>query len=450
MPLGRGAQVSARLLTVTAVVLAVLAVAWLLLLQGGDSYDLNLTLENASQLVKGNQVKVGGVAVGTVDGIELADDGRARVHLSIDEDQGVTPLHQGTKAEVRSSSLSGVANRYVAITPGPVNGQSLPDGATLRAEDTQAEVDLDEVLNTLDPQTLRDLTGFVHGSAGALAGRGKQLGDAIHYFDPALSQVSSLEQEILKDEPTFERFLVESADVVHAVGQRPAQLTGLVSGARTTLDELAARDTALDSILRRTPDTLRQANTTLVNLRSTLLDIDPAIAEARPVAPLLADTLNRLRPLAQDAVPVVQNLRETIDHPGTDDLLGVLERVPPLRDKAVPAFRSAKSTIDDLLPIVDEIRPFTPDLVGGISNGFGGTTSGYYDANGHYTRISFQSNAYSLQGLGSLLPIPQNQPGLTGYRKDITNRCPGAATQPAPDKSNPWVFKTCDPEDSPK
>ena len=116
----------------------------------------------------------------------------------------------------------------------------------------------------------------------------------------------------------------------------------------------------------------------------------------------------------------------------------------------MPAFASAVSTVEDALPVVNEVRPYTPDAVGGLFNGFGGTTSGYYDANGHYTRISFQSNAYSLQGLGSLLPIPQNQPGLTGYRKDITNRCPGAATQSAPDKSNPWVFPTCDEKDSPR
>ena len=449
MPLGRGAQVTARLLTVAAVCVAVLVVGWLLLLSGGDSYEIDLTLDNASQLVDGNQVKVGGVAVGSVVSIDLGDDGRALAHLSIDDDS-VTPLHGGSRAEVRSSSLAGVANRYVALTPGPVNRAEIDDGGTIPAEDTSAEVDLDEVLNTLDPQTLRDLTGFVHGSAGALAGNGAALGRAIHYFDPALFQVTSLEQELLRDEDTFTRFLVESADVVHSVGQRPEQLTRLVGSARTTLDELAARDEALDSVLRRTPGVLREADTTLVNLRSTLLELDPAIAEARPVAPLLAEFLDRLRPVARDGRPVVARLRHTIDHGGSDDLLGVLERVPPLRAKALPAFRSAVATIDDLLPVVNELRPYTPDVVGGESNGFGGSTSGYYDANGHYTRISFQSNAYSLQGLGSLLPVPQNQPGLTGYRKGLTHRCPGAATQSAPDGSNPWIFPTCSAEDSPK
>ena len=451
MPVGRGAQVTARLMTAAVVLVACAAIAWLLFLSGGSSYEVNLTLDNASQLVRGNQVKVGGVAVGLVHSIELGDDGRARVALSID-DSSVTPLHHGSRAEVRSASLSGVANRYVAITPGPVNGAEIPDGGDIPAHDTSAEVDLDEVLNTLDPQTLRDLTLLVHGGARGLSGRGAALGRAIEVLDPALWQVTSLEQEVLRDEHTFTRFLVESADVVTAVASQPERLERLVSSGRATLDEIAARDASLDSLLRRAPSTLRQANTTLVNLRSTLEDVDPAVIEARPAAPLLADLLDRLRPVARQGRPVVASLRRTIDHPGGDDLLGVLAAVPALERRAVPAFESAVATVEDALPVVNEVRPYTPDLVGGLMNGFGGSTSGYYDANGRYTRISFQSNAYSLANFPSLLPTAPAVPGLTGYRKNVTRRCPGAAAQPAPDGSNPWLIgePVCSPGDSPR
>jgi phospholipid/cholesterol/gamma-HCH transport system substrate-binding protein len=338
-------------MTGAAVVLAAAALAWLLFFSGGSSYEVRLTLDNASQLVEGNQVKVGGVAVGTVDSIALADDGRALVRISID-DEGVTPLHSGSRAAVRSSSLSGVANRYVALTPGPVNGGTIADGGSIPAEDTSAEVDLDQLLNTLDPATLRDLKALVRGGARGLQGRGAKLGRAIETLDPALSQVTAVEQELLRDEETFTRFLVESADVVSAVATRPAQLERLVASGRVTLEELATRDAALDSLLRRAPNTLREANTTLVNLRTTLKDIDPAVIEARPVAPLLAQFLDRLRPVARDARPVVAQLRAAIDHPGSDDLLGVLARVPPLERRAVPAFDSAVSTVNDALPVV--------------------------------------------------------------------------------------------------
>ena len=140
-----------------------------------------------------------------------------------------------------------------------------------------------------------------------------------------------------------------------------------------------------------------------------------------------------------------------MDSPGNADLNGVLAGMPALERTSVPAFQSAVATVQDLLPILVEARPYAPDAAGGLMNGFGGTTSGYYDANGRYTRISFQSSAYSAQGLASLLPIPPTQNGLTGYRMGVTRRCPGAATQPAPYKSNAFGGEpTGSPGDTPR
>src|SRR4051794_16067611 len=239
-------------MTAALLALAVVVLAFVMFFTGGESYRVTLALDNASQLVKGNQVKVGGVSVGSVSKLELGRDARARIELSID-DGGVRPLHSGTKAEVRSSSLAGVANRYVALTPGPVNAPEIRDGGTIPARDASSEVDLDEVLNALDPETLRDLKLLLRNGAGALRGRGRQLGRAIDALDPALAQVDQLERELLRDQGTFARFLVESADVVTGVASRRPQVTRLVATGHATLDELAARDAHVDSLLRRLP-----------------------------------------------------------------------------------------------------------------------------------------------------------------------------------------------------
>jgi phospholipid/cholesterol/gamma-HCH transport system substrate-binding protein len=191
---------------------------------------------------------------------------------------------------------------------------------------------------------------------------------------------------------------------------------------------------------------LRSANTTLVNLRTTLQAVEPTVKLARPVAQPLAAFLTKLDPVARDARPLVARVRQTIDRPGNADLIGVLRGFLPLARTAVPAFDSAVSTVNDLLPVVKDLRPYAPDVVGGLQNGFGGATSGYYDANGHYTRISLQSSAYSLTSSGSLLPVPSAPSGLAGYQHGVNARCPGAATQPAPDHSNPWVVPGCDPK----
>src|SRR4051794_35053675 len=100
----------------------------------GPAYEVRLTGASASQLVRGDRVKVGGVPVGKVSSIGLSPDGRARLTLSL-RDDSLTPLHAGTKALIRSTSLAGIANRYVALFPGPGNGARIPDGGQIPAED---------------------------------------------------------------------------------------------------------------------------------------------------------------------------------------------------------------------------------------------------------------------------------------------------------------------------
>ncbi|MEA2481685.1 MAG: phospholipid/cholesterol/gamma-HCH transport system substrate-binding protein, partial [Thermoleophilaceae bacterium] len=330
---------------------------------------------------------------------------------------------------------------------------AIPKGGEIPATNVTPEVDLDEVLNALDPQVQQDLKTATQGAGSAFSGpAGKQLNAAIGSLNPALSQTAAVERELLLDQPAFERFILESADVVTAVSTRSPELPRLVADTHGTLDAIAQRTGDLDTALRRLPPTLRQTNTTLVNLRGAIGDLRPTVRLARPVAPLLAGFLTDLQPTARQARPVVADLRRTIDSPGDRDLLAVLRGLVPVARAGVPALRSADATVRDALPILTEIRPYTPDLVGGLLNGFGGTTGGYYDANGHFARISFQSSVYSGQGLLSLLPAPNSSDGLAGFRRGVLRRCPGAATQSAPDGSNPYVADpaSCSTGDNPK
>jgi phospholipid/cholesterol/gamma-HCH transport system substrate-binding protein len=432
---------------------AVVALLVLVLMIRGPAYKVGLTVSNASQLVNGDEVKVGGVPVGSVSSIGLAPDGRARLTLSL-RDHTLTPLHEGTKAVIRSVSLAGIANRYVALFPGPNNAPRIPDGGQIPADDATPEVDLDAVLNTLGPSAQRDLHNLVVASSGLITPNAeKQANDGLRALNPALSQSADTAQEVIRDEPAFERFILESANVVSTVASRPADLDQVVGNTAGALNAIANRSGDLDRTLVKLPDTLKAANTTLVNLRATLADLRPALQDAAPAAPLLSAVLTRLSPLAQQAIPVVARASQTVDAPGgRADLLGVVNGFAPLAKVAVPAFKSAHDTLVDALPIVKQARPYAPDVTGGLIDGFGGTTAGYYDANGHYARIAFEGSPYSLANGGALVPAPGATPGLTGYRKGITQRCPGAAAQTAPDKSNPYVTPdvNCKREDDPQ
>jgi phospholipid/cholesterol/gamma-HCH transport system substrate-binding protein len=431
----------------------------------GGGYRVHLTLDNAGQLVKGNQVKVGGRPVGLIQSIELQDDARARIEVSIEDE--LAPLHQGSVMTLRATSLSGIANRYLALEPGRNDEPEIPDGGDVRAEDGREAVDLDQLLNTLDAQTQRDLQAFVRNAADAFADEpstsegeeatlvaARQANAGLESLNPALSQSAETFRALMSDQEALERFIVRSAQVVEDVSARPEHLDPLVGNALGTVGALARESAALESSLRRLPPVLRKTNSTLVNLRATLGDVRPLVRDARPVAPLLSDAFDQLRPFARDARPVVGEARAVIDRAGTEaDLLGVLERLVPLSRAAVPAFDSTVKTVEDALPIVREARPYGVDVIGGLINGFGGTTAGYYDANGHYVRISFQGSTVTLTGVGGLVPRPPELQGLTGFRTDLDKRCPGAGTQAAEDGSNPYLDTEdfpCDREDDPR
>src|SRR5204862_4774717 len=135
----------------------------LLMFGGGSGYTVTAVFPNAGQLVKGNYVEVAGRPIGKVKSIKLDENAQARVKLSVGS--GFDPLHQGTTAVIRASSLSGIANRYVELHPGPNSSPKIENGGRIGADRTQAPVDLDQLFNTLDPKTRKGLSNFIRGSA---------------------------------------------------------------------------------------------------------------------------------------------------------------------------------------------------------------------------------------------------------------------------------------------
>ena len=108
---------------------AVVAAIALVLFGGGEGgYTVTARFLNGGQLVKGNPVQTGGVPIGSVKDIKITDDGQAAVTMKIDGDHA--PLRQGTRAQIKQFSRSGIANRYVDLTFPPRGTAAIPaDGA---------------------------------------------------------------------------------------------------------------------------------------------------------------------------------------------------------------------------------------------------------------------------------------------------------------------------------
>ncbi len=432
----------------------------LVILFGGSSGRIyHLTFENGGQLVSGNQVLVAGQPIGTVDSIELTDDAHAEVTISVDE-----PLHEGTTAVVRATSLSGIANRYVAIAPGPNSEAELPDGATLAADRTTSIVDLDQLFDTFRPPTRHALQSVIKGSATVYAGHTEGARRSYKYFAPGLSSARRLLDELTRDQRTFTQFLVTGSKALGTIAERRQDLSALTQNANQALGAIANQNEALDRVLVALPPTLRQANTTFVNLRATLDDLDPLVASAKPATKHLTPFLRNLRQVSERGVPVVHDLSLAVNRPGgNNDLTDALRAQPRAESAARRAVPNAIQGLNDSQPVISFARPYAPDLLAWVSKF--AQDSSYYDANGHYVRVSTaEANPFHYCAAGDtnpvcaghpegdLEPIPLSQQ-FSGLEFGTYTRCPGGAIQPI-SGSNPFLDGgnldgECDPSDVP-
>jgi phospholipid/cholesterol/gamma-HCH transport system substrate-binding protein len=438
-------SIAARVIAIAALVAAVALLA-LAMFGGGGGYRVDAVFESAGQLVNGNEVRVGGANVGTIEDIELNDAAQAVVTMEIDDD--FAPLHEGTQATIRATSLSGIANRYVSLQPGPNDAEEIEDGGLIDADETSAPVDIDVLFNTLDDETREGLRNLVRGSGTQYAGRGADANESIKYFAPFLSSTTELTRELALDQRVLERFVRDGAATVSAIAARSSDLEQLVSNTSTAMGAIADENVALERALDLLPDTLRKANTTFVNLRNTLDDLELLVEESKPATKDLAPFLRALRPLVTEARPTVSDLSDLISLPGANnDLIDLTAKQPRLAELTATVFPRAIRTLDRAQPVVEYARGYTPDLTGWITKF--AAVAGYYDANGNYARVMpvFSPSAFD-QGANTLTAVPPAN-RLDQFQQGFRNRCPGGSIQPSPDGSVPYAFMGCDTSSTP-
>jgi phospholipid/cholesterol/gamma-HCH transport system substrate-binding protein len=433
---GQGRVVAAVAALVTGLALVLLVVS-----DGGrGGYVVRAQFADAGQLVRGNTVEVGGRRVGEVTDIELTDNGLAEVVMQLDDDS-VRPLYDGTRAQIRTIGLSGVANRFVDLAPGPPTTREIDDGGVIPTTRTRGVVDLDALMNTVTPEVRKDIRTFVREMAVALTPTtAKQVNGGLEMLNPAVSRLTALGRELTRDEAALRSLLQRTASVSSVLARHRDALGTGVRATAGALSAVATEREALGDALERAPGALDQTARTLRRVREgTLPEVDPFMRAARPAIRPLDELLGEVEPALTNARPLIARMRALMP-----DARKALEPLPELERAAVPALNSGIKSLKDSLPMVQGLRAYTPDLVAGLVLGFGGSTAGYYDANGHYARVSFHSGPGTATGL---FPRPPGDRS-GGYRTGVSARCAGAAEEPAADRSNPWhEGAPCDPED---
>lgn len=140
------------------------------------SREISATFDDVGDLVTGHSVQVADVRIGSVVGIELTDDYRARVTMSIKDDVFV-PVE--SRALLRTTSLLG--EKFIELRPldeeNPTAGTNIRDGDVIddAGEAPELEFVTEQAVEVLGAVVATDIATIVETGAVGFGGRGEEL-----------------------------------------------------------------------------------------------------------------------------------------------------------------------------------------------------------------------------------------------------------------------------------
>ncbi|HMM97222.1 MlaD family protein [Phycicoccus sp.] len=236
----------------------------------GDKADYRAVFTDVTGLSTGQDVRIAGVRVGTVEDIRVAKDRvSAEVTFSVLRS---TTLTRGTAATIKYRNL--VGERYVALTQEPGDATPLPEGGTIPREHTHPALDLTVLFNgfkplfaALSPQDVNELSAQV---ISVLQGEG---GD----INSLLGQTASLTKALADRDAVIGRTIDNLTTVLTTVEANDSafkdlltQLQRFVSG--LSQDRKAIGD-SLTNINRLTGDTASLLAAGRPDLKADIADL---------------------------------------------------------------------------------------------------------------------------------------------------------------------------------
>jgi phospholipid/cholesterol/gamma-HCH transport system substrate-binding protein len=425
-----------RISASAALVAALVAVAVLMFAPGGGrTYHLHFT--HAGLLVDGASVVIGGQKAGGVTDIGLTGAGEADVTIELD--RSAPRLRAGTTASLEEPSLSGQANRYIAVSPGPDTAPELPEGAAIASGSTTSVVELDELYNLLDKRTRDGLRNIIRGQRDAYAGRETDAERFYETFAPALQASDRLFRELASDGGSLRRFTASTAELARTLHSSSDDLYGAVEQSAVAVDGFARASTPLERAIADMPSTFAEGRRGFAAIRRSLPAFERLLGEAPPRLRGLPAFSRALEAALRDERSLAA-LAALLRGPGArDDLVELMAGLPELSRRALPSFAAGRPALRRALPLVDQLRAYTPDLVSLWGNT--GRALAPYDANGHYARVMPNFGKFGEDpGPGGTVQMGAlgDKERLLGIRSGVLRRCPGSAStlpadcEPAP------------------
>ncbi len=210
-----------RALAVAAILLVAAVLAAVALTGSEDeSYRVRAIFDNAGFVIPGEDVRVAGVKVGSVEAVDVTPDFKAAVVLDI-EDEGYQDFRADARCRVRPQSLIG--ERFVECEPTQRRGagaeapgalRQIEDGAgegqyLLPVDRTETTVDLDLINNVMREPYRERLSIILNELGTGLAGRGTDLDAVIRRANPALRELDEVLQLLARQNKQLEALAVD-------------------------------------------------------------------------------------------------------------------------------------------------------------------------------------------------------------------------------------------------
>jgi phospholipid/cholesterol/gamma-HCH transport system substrate-binding protein len=247
---------------------------------------------SAVGLYPGDQVRIIGVPVGTIDSIEPrpAD---VKITMSISDD---VKIPKDAKAVIMSPNL--VSARFIQLTPAYTGGSVLPDGASIDLDRTGVPVEWDEVKEALTQLSvsLGPTAGSVQGPLGAAINQAADTfdgkGDSFHNALRELSQVAGR--------------LGDSRSDIFGTVKNLQVLVNALSASNEQIVQFAGNVASVSQVLA---DSSRHLDNTLGTLNHALSDIRGFLHENNST---LIDTVNQLNDFAKTLSDQSDNIEQVL------------------------------------------------------------------------------------------------------------------------------------------
>ncbi len=266
----------------------------------GDSTVYTALFSDATSLNRGDDVRMAGVKVGTVETIEVADQNVAKVTFTIAD---TVRLTTGATAQLRFRNL--VGQRYISLVPAKKDGATLPEGHTFTVDETRPALDLTMLFNgfqplfkMLNPDDVNQLSAQI---IAVFQGEGATV-------EGLLSSTASLTSTLAERDEVIGQLVTNLNEVLTVVNDRTDQLDTtlvtlqkLVSGLAAdraaigaSIEGIDALTTSVSGLLEQSRPPLKGSITALEDLSTVLADNEELVDTFLQRLPTKLDKIGRL------------------------------------------------------------------------------------------------------------------------------------------------------------